>query len=143
MYFVVCCMLDIAALCMVHVACRHERATCCAIHDLRCCTLYAVSWRALLRAAPRVPYVSRHVLLVVCCKLERRMPRGRFLHVGVICCSRCGVSCTASGADHTGGRCRRARALRPMAVPEGAAGAPMQRHGPPPLPLLVACSKTA
>jgi len=120
---VVCCMLDVAALRMVRVACCHERARCCAVRDLRGCTLYVVSWRALLRCTsravrltPRAPcrLLPVRPLLVAWSLLARRRPS----HVRR---SRCRVHRTASGADHTGGRCGRARALRPMAIPEGAA----------------------
>ena len=45
---------------------------------------YVVSWRCAVAGfhPACVPHASRHVLLVVCCGLDRRLSRGRFLHVG-------------------------------------------------------------
>ena len=55
------------------------------LHDLLGCTLYVVSWRCAVAGfhPACVPHASRHVLLVVCCVLDRRLSRGRFLHVDV------------------------------------------------------------
>ncbi len=116
---VVCCMFDVAALRMIHVACRHERAS--VVRDMICLAVRVRCWGLHLAY---VPYVSCHVLLVFCCRVEHR-------YVAVVCRGR--IWCrshrramwTSTGSSTNG--CSRRRRLSSNAAPRSATPAVARR----------------